>query len=195
MFVLPMFFNSETASDDAFFVIPIIAFVLALFCSGLYYYWDTIWGPQQRQKKMNTPPFTSFYKLGFDKREDLAIGIIKDYHIIVRYNWRGTTGKPSVSFETLYNPKKSGQFVHQNIVDQLNKTYRKEKIIWFRNFLTKEWEFNFRPPTFESIFPYVERSVELLKAEKFEPLTLEQSDDMLPEFERYLEDERNKKRR
>lgn len=194
IFFLPLLFTSETASDDAIYVIPAMVFVLALLCSGLIFFWNTKWGPQQRKNKMSKSPFTEFYELGFDKKVDCALGSIKDYQVIIRYNWIGTTGKPSVSFEILFNPKKSGRFIPQSAIDELNKKYRKEKIIWFRNFLTKEWDFNFLPPKFESIYSYVERSVELLKLERLEPLTLEQSDEMIPEFERYLEDERLRKR-
>jgi hypothetical protein len=143
---------------------------------------------------MDKYPFTGFYELGFERREDFAIGTIQGYQVIIRYNWTGTTGKPSISFETLFNPKRSGRFVHKSIIDEINKLYKKEKIIWFRNFLTKEWEFNFRPPKFKSIFYYVERSVELLKSENFEPLSLQQSDDMLPDFEKYLIDGQNRRR-
>lgn len=194
IFCLPMLISSQTSNDDAFYVVPIGVLIAALICSALYYFWDTKWGPEQRKKKMNRGPFTDFYKLGFNKIDDFAIGIIQNYQVIIRYNWTGSTGKPSISFETLFNPKKSGGFVHQKEVDELNKAYKKDKITWARNFLTKEWEFNFRPPSFENIIPYVERSVELLKTEKFESLTLQQADEMIPEFERYLEDERNQKK-
>lgn len=170
-----------------------MALILALLCSGLYYFWEFKWGPKQRQKKMNKYPFIKFYELGFEKRDDFAIGMIQGYQVVIRYNWTGTTGKPSISFETLFNPKKSGRFVHQNKIDELNKEYKKEKIIWSRDYLTKEWEFNFKPPKFEDIFLYVERSVELLKLEGFEPLTLQQSVDMSADFEKYLDDERNRK--
>lgn len=172
-----------------------MSLTIAVFCSGLYYFWNTKWGPEQRRKKMKRKPFTKFYEIGFDQREDFAIGTIENYQVIIRYNWTGSTGKPSISFETLFNPKKYGRFVHQNDLDELNKNYKKDKIVWFRNFVTKEWEFNFNPPSFEQIFPYVKRSVELLRREKFEPLNLKESDEIIPEFERYLEDEGNRKRR
>ena len=194
VFVLPLPFNAESTSDDAYYVIPIMALILTFICSGLYYFWNTKWGAKQRLKIMEKVPFTDFYKLGFERKEDFAIGTIQNYQVIIRYNWTGSTGKPSISFETIFNPKREGRFMPQSVLDRLNTTYKKEKIDWFQNFVTKEWEFNFRPPSIEKIFPYIKRSVELLEMEKFEPMTLQQADEMVPEFERYLEYESNRKR-
>lgn len=193
IFIVPLFFKTETASDDAFIVIPMMAVSLALFCSAVYFLWDTKWGPQQRAKKMNKAPFTNFYQLGFEKKQDFAIGTISGYQVILQYNWSGSSGKPSVSFETLFNPKKNNVFVPQSSIDDLNKAHKKSRLIWNRNCLTREWEFNFRPPTFEKIFPFIERSIQLLIAEKFEPLTLQESDNLIPEFKKLLGDERNRK--
>lgn len=175
VFMWPLFLKNDTAGDDAYIVIPIMTLVTAMFCSTLLYLWNTKWGPAQQRKKMNKAPFTQFYDIGFKQQDGYAIGIIDNYHVIFRYNWSGSTGKPSVSFETLFNPKKGSKFIHQNQIDELNKIYKSEAIIWNRNYIFKEWAFNFKPPSFYKIEPFIQQSIEILKSEHIQPISLEES--------------------
>ena len=192
-FILPLLFNSDTANDDAYVVMPILALVLALICSSLIYFASTKWGPREVMKKMNKPPFTHFLEQGFEKKEDHIIGFINGYQVIIQYHWLGLSGRPSLTFEILFNPKRNHTFITQDRIDALNKMYKKAGLIWNRNFLMKEWNIKFKLPAYKTVSPVILHSIELIRQEKLAPISLAGMEAMIPEMEKYLTDEANRK--
>ncbi|MBR9833146.1 hypothetical protein GYB57_13445 [bacterium] len=164
--------NSVQPLIDTIVTGQIFAFILALIVGTIYFYVDTIWGPKERKKRLQKPPFKELQAIGFKKQDNSLIGKFSGYEVLANYNWSGSSGKPSVSLHILFNP--NNNIMDIETIKQLNKKYKKEKIVWGLDNLTKEWDFNFKPPKYEKVYSFLTSAIQILKNEKLQPIKLEQ---------------------
>jgi len=172
----------------------VFAIVLAAIVGLIYFYADTKWGPNERRKRLRKSPFKELRQLGFEEKDNQLVGTFEYFQILAQYNWSGSNGKPSVMLHALFNPKRTNGFIPMDKIDHLNKKHKKEQLIWSINSISREWNFNFKPPKFEAIESFLPLATTLLKEEQLEPLTLEESDAMEAEYLAYLEKQKNQKR-
>ena len=172
----------------------IFAIVLTLFVGTIYYFSDTKWGPNERNKRFKKSPFKELLEIGFEEKENRLIGTFNDYQILAQYHWSGSEGKPSIVLHTLFNPKIDNRFVTESKIKDLNKKYKKQQCNWAINSVFNEWSFNWRPPKFDKIEEFLFNSVKYIREENFEPISLSEAEKIHSEYLDFFEKEKNKKR-
>jgi len=182
-----LFGKSVKPLSEDIIVGQIFALVLTLFVGTIYFFLDTKWGPKERKKRLKKTPFKELIKIGFEEKENQLIGTYHNYQILAKYQWSGSEGKPSIILHTLFNPKKGDEFIHESKIKDLNKKYKKHRIKWGLGNAFYEWSFNFCPPKFEKIEAFLVDSVKYAKEEKFDPITLTDTEKLNTEYLDYLE--------
>ncbi len=143
---------------------------------------------------LDKSPFKDFYAIGFEQRDGIAIGIINGFQILLKFHAYSSTNETDIiEIDILFNPKKNGRFLKWSEIEELHKKYKKEKFIWNRDSISRQWKFSMFPPKFDEVYSAIERGIQLLKTEKLLPITFKESEKMLAEFEQYLESENSLK--
>ena len=164
----------------------VFAMALAAIIGSLYYLMDTRWGPAERRKRFKRSPFKELSELGFIERNNMLVGLAEDFQVLANYNWVGTNGKPSIELSILFDPRQNNGFIPQEDIDYWNRINVEKGLIWNRNCISQEWSFNFKMPSFKTIYPFFDKSIKQLKQKRLKPITLEETDKLFEEFEKQL---------
>lgn len=171
-----------------------MSIALTLFIGTIYLVVDKIFSPKHKQKMLEKSPFKDFYAIGFEQRDGIAIGTVNGFQILLKFHAYSSSNETDIiEIDILFNPKKNHSFLKSSEIEELRKKYKKEKFVWNRDSISKQWKFSMFPPKFDEVHSAIERGIQLLKTEKLLPITFKESEKILPEFEQYLERENSLK--
>ncbi len=144
----------------------------------IYYKLDTKWGPAKRKKIFLKSPFTELFQNGFARHNDMAVGTINGYTVIIFYTWlaRKSTIRLSILFDVGFSvyPAKD---VLKDIINRNQPVNRFSSLAheWTMNSIGCTFEYNFKPPSYEKMMAKTEELTALLLREGLIPQSLEKA--------------------
>lgn len=170
-----------TKSPNSFWVNLLVclggALIISLSVGTLSYFLDTKWGPAKRKKMMSKSPFADLFLNGFIQQDDMAIGKLHDYTVIVNYIWPG--GTSCIKLDVLFDIEIHGSMTTDLIkeVSKRNKPNRFTGIPfeWTKNSIGCTFQYNFKPPTYEKLIRKADEIIQILKKENLHPMTYEKA--------------------
>jgi hypothetical protein len=136
----------------------VTAFAISLIAGTLYYFQDTKWGPNKRNKMFTKKPFSDLFMNGFIQKGDTAVGTINRYTIIVNYVW--PNGVSAILVNVLFD---------KNTTANISDIKKRNKSIWGEDVIGKLLTYNFTPPSYEKVLSAAEAMTSILKAEGLPP--------------------------
>jgi len=144
----------------------------------LYYLVDTKWGPAKRKKVLLKSPFTELFQNGFSKHNDMLVGTIHGYAVIVHYTW--LAGKSTIQlvilFDVGFSVYATEDLLH-SIIHRNQPANRFSNLAheWHRNSISCTFEYHFRPPAYEKLMAKIEELIAILLREGLIPLSLDKA--------------------
>ena len=151
------------------------AFVISVVCGTLYYLQDTRWGPARKRRAFLKPPFTQLQASGFTRQDEVAVGLIDGYTVIVNFIWPG--GKEALRLDLLFD---IGLPPDANVDEMLKDISKRNKsnnrwtglpYIWTRNSVGCMFEYTFKPPPADKLLSKARELADVLKKERLRPMS------------------------
>jgi hypothetical protein len=144
----------------------------------LYYLVDTKWGPAKRKKVLLKTPFTELFQNGFSKHNDMLVGTIHGYTVIIHYTWlaRKSTIQLAILFDVGFSVHASEDLLNA-IINRNQPANRFSSLAheWHRNSISCTFEYNFKPPSYEKLMTKMEELTAILLREGLIPLSLDKA--------------------
>lgn len=172
------------------------ALLISLTIGTLYYFLDTRWGPSQQVKKLSKSPFKDLVQMGFKQEDNFIIGQMNGYTTIVSYTWH--TGKHGIRIVVLFNPRFSDRFLTYKeliAIEKRNKKsnlWKNNSIVVTRNSIEHIIEYSFKAPHYTKVLAKAEELSAILIKENLQPVSPEKNEELIPELEKAIEDEKKK---
>ncbi|MFD0764932.1 hypothetical protein ACFQZI_08700 [Mucilaginibacter lutimaris] len=166
-----------TKSDNSFaknlLIALVTAFAVSLIAGTLFYFKDTRWGPKTRGKLFNKKPFTDLFMAGFKQHDDVLVGVVNRYTVIVNYTW--PNGVSAIAINVLFDSAASN-LTKDRITEIRIRHKFKLKGLLNQEYMMKDgvigWmlTYNFTLPKYEEIISVAEGMIEVLKLEGLKPV-------------------------
>jgi hypothetical protein len=134
----------------------VTAFVVSLIAGTLYYFLDTKWGPNKRKKMFSKKPFSELFMNGFVQKDDVAVGVLNRYTVVVSYSW--PNGVSTIAVNVLFD--KDFALLYKGDNKRRNRAY-----IWKEGAVGRLLAYNFVPPTYDKIMETAETLIGVLQTE------------------------------
>jgi hypothetical protein len=135
------------------------AFVISLIAGTLYYFLDTKWGPNKRKKMFGKKPFSELFMNGFVQKDDVAIGVLNRYTVVVSYTW--PNGVSTIAVNVLFD--KDFAALYKGDIDDIRK--RNRAYTWNEGAVGRLLAYNFIPPTYDKVMETAQTLIGVLQAE------------------------------
>jgi hypothetical protein len=137
----------------------VTAFVVSLIAGTLYYFLDTKWGPNKRRKMFGKKPFSDLFMNGFVQKDDVAVGVIDGYTVVVSYTW--PNGVSTIAVNVLFDKDVAARYYGDiRDVRKRNKNY-----IWNEGAVGRPLAYDFTPPRYDKVMETAETLIGVLKTE------------------------------
>lgn len=163
-------------------IILVGALCISLMAGTLYYFQDTRWGPKKREKRFGKPPFTQLLENGFKREGDFVTSIIRQYAVVVMYTWEDA--QPAIQMVVFFDSRLVGNSLSTSDIRQIEKKYKKpgfwhnHRFSWFEDSISRPILYNFSPPKYDAVMAVTHHMIDILIAENFKPISLEESKKM-----------------
>lgn len=173
--------SPNTLLENLLFVLA-GSFILSVFVGTIYFYIDTKWGPKKREKRFSKAPFKQLLESGFKRDGDFLSGIIDGYTVTVMFVW--PSGKSAIKIEVLFDPRSLGSSISFDEIKQIEKRHKKggfwlsQENDWTRNSVGLSLEYNFKPPSAETVVAKAQELTDMLIKENIKPISFEKLEEI-----------------
>ena len=171
-----------------FLIILAFSLGLTLIVGTLYYFQDTKWGPNRKKRLFNKKPFVDLLQNGFIKQDDLFIGNVSNYTVVITYIWPG--GKPTIEVGVMFHPKTNGIFNTPEEIKLIAKRNKRgflsEGYVWSLGSVTDLIGYNFKTPTYDMLLSKAQAMINILIKENLQPISYPDSEKLLLAYEKEI---------
>jgi hypothetical protein len=178
---LPMIFIKKSPNSFLENVLICLggAIITATLLGVLSFFIDTRWEPAKRKKRMLKSPFKELFQNGFVREDDLAIGNVREYTVIVQYFWSG--GKYEIKLDILFDMGLYKMLTSaSNAIKEIEKRNKPNRFTaipyqWTMNSVGCIFEYSFRPPSYEKLIKKANELIDVLKNERLSPMSYDKA--------------------
>ena len=159
---------------DSVLLTSSFSIVSSLILGSIFLYANEYWGPKKLAKNLTREPLVCLKKIGFDLTDNSYNGEFNGFRFNVSYSpMGGKNGSQAIYITCLYNPIRFNSPLSQSTIKKLNKKYEQEKLEWNLGTVAVPVSYYFKRPGMERILKAMQSIMEVLHAERLQPITAE----------------------